>query len=925
MATETGEAEPPPGEGEEPEEELGEMVNEIEIELLCLEKLPSTWSALIAESGESPLFADHLFGYEAEVTVSGTDADFVRCSFTSGRLLGVPYGTALLNPPVEPPAEPENAEEAAAEPQQPGVFWVRNDAEPPPAPAAAPAAQAQGVKKGVKDTPVTAATPAASTPQQTQEASEGPKHIANIGLTEAQVEQLERAMDEGMVIQVAIRRVLGPKAAADWEDPNEQRYRGIAKLPLAPFSEPGVSEWLYGDAAVRPVDEDEGATAAAAGDKKGKKPPAKKPGKGATGPPDFLLKEEEPTDTHPYVSAGTQARVKVSFKQPLVCLPEKRPRPPVRINDMIRRRLRHHRRSADAVAQYHQRATAVAESLVQDFLQLRGGATVCTEEARKDFLQYIGSSGKHRKELREVIVKLVREHHGKSHGESAESLEQFYDELYVFVVEETHRALSKVFQREQEAPEEEGSATEAKWARLAQEAEVVQEFGLAARYHQERLARGPAPGCGDENTLADMWTDYARYCLRSRQATKAEEAFREAVSVAAGQPEPTHLPSLLGLGLLLTSRDRFEEAEVCLQTAVDAGLKDPLSWACLALCHERAALAAGQDALARRCRKNAKYARLFAGEGADLLLVHYTLELWLEDLTEHCLGNVAGNNTPELQLLRGKMYFQLREVDGAGGARDWLENKLLASEPNHMEALLLLGDVYVSLGETEIELVGTDGTQRRLPAMIAAEEYYDRALRIDEAGAPGPVYVRLGNIYNSLGRYEDARDTFLLGAREWPSGLCWMGLGISYYRLGDMRRAEQALSESNLLNNLNPRTWAYLCLVCLRQKPTRAEDADFCLTQALRLDLSEPDLLTEIGIEQQHSGRLHESESAFLRSLRLKETSSTRLLLAGSLTAMRRFSEARSHLQRVANESQKGAEKARAEKELAALAGLNDS
>ena len=42
------------------------------------------------------------------------------------------------------------------------------------------------------------------------------------------------------------------------------------------------------------------------------------------------------------------------------------------------------------------------------------------------------------------------------------------------------------------------------------------------------------------------------------------------------------------------------------------------------------------------------------------------------------------------------------------------------------------------------------------------------------------------------------------------------GVGISCYRLGELKEAEQALSEANILNNTDPEVWGYLSMVCLK-------------------------------------------------------------------------------------------------------------
>lgn len=41
-------------------------------------------------------------------------------------------------------------------------------------------------------------------------------------------------------------------------------------------------------------------------------------------------------------------------------------------------------------------------------------------------------------------------------------------------------------------------------------------------------------------------------------------------------------------------------------------------------------------------------------------------------------------------------------------------------------------------------------------------------------------------------------------------------MGVACYQLGDLEEAEDALSEANILNNLDPEVWAYLTMVCLK-------------------------------------------------------------------------------------------------------------
>lgn len=89
-------------------------------------------------------------------------------------------------------------------------------------------------------------------------------------------------------------------------------------------------------------------------------------------------------------------------------------------------------------------------------------------------------------------------------------------------------------------------------------------------------------------------------------------------------------------------------------------------------------------------------------------------------------------------------------------------------------------------------------------------------------------------------------------------------MGVACYRLGDLEQAEDALSEANILNNLDPEVWAYLTMVCLKvgvavggdwghmtimcsilqtRRPVEAEQA---LKFALKVGLKDEHLLSQI-------------------------------------------------------------------------------
>ncbi|CCW63786.1 unnamed protein product [Phytomonas sp. EM1] len=108
-------------------------------------------------------------------------------------------------------------------------------------------------------------------------------------------------------------------------------------------------------------------------------------------------------------------------------------------------------------------------------------------------------------------------------------------------------------------------------------------------------------------------------------------------------------------------------------------------------------------------------------------------------------------------------------------------------------------------------------------------------------------YLRLGNLLLGRGRFKDATGVFTLGIQAWPlNSLMWLGTGIGYYRAGNIVAAEVCLNKSNVCNPLNPRTWAFLTLLCMRTNP---EQVQMMLEQTVHHGLSDVALWAELGCE----------------------------------------------------------------------------
>jgi Flp pilus assembly protein TadD len=59
-----------------------------------------------------------------------------------------------------------------------------------------------------------------------------------------------------------------------------------------------------------------------------------------------------------------------------------------------------------------------------------------------------------------------------------------------------------------------------------------------------------------------------------------------------------------------------------------------------------------------------------------------------------------------------------------------------------------------------------------------------------------------------------------------PCASTWLGAGIASLRLGDLKAADLAFTEANILDPHNPLVWGFLTLICLQsERVTEAETA----------------------------------------------------------------------------------------------------
>lgn len=107
--------------------------------------------------------------------------------------------------------------------------------------------------------------------------------------------------------------------------------------------------------------------------------------------------------------------------------------------------------------------------------------------------------------------------------------------------------------------------------------------------------------------------------------------------------------------------------------------------------------------------------------------------------------------------------------------------------------------------------------------------------------------MRLGTIYIKRKSWKDARTVFSKCCKEANSTTCWINLGLSYLKLGEMANAEDAIAQANILDNTNPKVWALNAILCMRFGKQRIAQARFALKNAISFGIKDAAYLEELG------------------------------------------------------------------------------
>lgn len=146
-------------------------------------------------------------------------------------------------------------------------------------------------------------------------------------------------------------------------------------------------------------------------------------------------------------------------------------------------------------------------------------------------------------------------------------------------------------------------------------------------------------------------------------------------------------------------------------------------------------------------------------------------------------------------------------------------------------------------------------------------------------------YITMSKLLIQSIRFQEATGILSKAIQVYPSSsTLYLLLAVSFIRLESYREAEKALQYANILDNRNPDTWAYYCLLCLADRgsridddgtlkgPNRYEEANTCLNQAIRLSLSNTTLLRELTISYIAIDKLSIAEDLIRRAMNIESS-----------------------------------------------------
>ncbi|GIM03791.1 hypothetical protein Vretimale_8486, partial [Volvox reticuliferus] len=358
-------------------------------------------------------------------------------------------------------------------------------------------------------------------------------------LTAEACTELQYHLEDGQPLSVEVARYV---AAEHFSDPAWEAYHAMAPV-TSTFKSLLAAGATSGSAEALPLT----AFTTADGAKSHMPPYTPPPGKSKP------IEEPPPSGTCFWEKIG--ARLSFSFRlaRPIIPPWQPPPPPPRSLLEMIPPRdLTPKPPPTTAADDFKAKVRTVARALAVEYKSLLpppgyvdgsgeggGGGAEARHKALVFELNRSGKYAQMRDSLKASVVALVREKYRKSGSMSPNEMALLYNDLYGTLLAAMHSALNDMIDTAAARPREPLPEPVPDKQRLGQllelaaQAEALGDVSRAEALHQRRLLA---------RTDAQVWYEYGTYCLRRGSRGRAEQCFREALSL-----EPTHRPALLAL------------------------------------------------------------------------------------------------------------------------------------------------------------------------------------------------------------------------------------------------------------------------------------------------------------------------------------------------------------------------------------------
>ncbi|KAH8859674.1 Cilia- and flagella-associated protein [Schistosoma japonicum] len=249
--------------------------------------------------------------------------------------------------------------------------------------------------------------------------------------------------------------------------------------------------------------------------------------------------------------------------------------------------VKRHVTAEKAVNEYHKQIAEVANYLLMEFKVLFADLIQTdqlpvdheyAEQMKHELYYSLNSSGKYfafKERLKFAVIKIVREKFFRTKPfTDQEQLHLFLRDLFVYLVDEMHIGLKKVFCARDFTKTPEPNFRDPQTLLLyAREAEQNQMYDWAVKYYQERIARNPGSSA--------CWLDLGVYYLGRNDLEQAATCIHRSLTI-----DPKHSTGLILFGLVSSMQNCNEEATDFLEAAVNHDPKNPIVWVILGLFYE---------------------------------------------------------------------------------------------------------------------------------------------------------------------------------------------------------------------------------------------------------------------------------------------------------------------------------------------------